>query len=451
MGEQDLLALCHDLVSRARKHGARDCEAIAAWERSAETGLENGDVHSVRSTEETVFGLRVFIGDSLGFITANRVDAASLADFVDEAVAQARATPADPFNALPEPDTTPPVRDLYFESTADAGVEQTTASAVRMLERVRERDERVRVDNGSVAVTVSDIALVSSTGIELRQRHSEAQGYVFGMAVDGDDVASFDYDGDAVRDVSRLDSLLTAAADRFVDKCVSGLRAGKGRSFKGSVVLSPEAVGEFLLPNLIAAISADAIRKGRSRLAGRLGKPIASERLTLVDDGTIAGGIASSAFDREGVPLRRRVLVERGTLNTYLFNTYEACASGDGTRSTGHATGTASSLPGVGPSYLEVEAGTTPLDQMSGPAETTIYVGRFSGSSNPVTGEFSGVAKNGFLVESGGRRPVRETLIAGNLFDALHQISAISAERRLIGGTRLLPALRLDGVSVTAG
>lgn len=80
-----------------------------------------------------------------------------------------------------------------------------------------------------------------------------------------------------------------------------------------------------------------------------------------------------------------------------------------------------------------------------------VWVGRFSGSSNPVTGEFSGVVKNGFLFENGRKRPLRETLIAGDLFDVLGRVIAISAERRLIEGARLLPAIRVGGVSVTAG
>jgi PmbA protein len=307
----------------------------------------------------------------------------------------------------------------------------------------------VRVDSGSVSLTSSISALASTTGIELSERETLAQGYAFGMAVEGEDVASFDYDGDAVREIARLDASMRSAADRFVEKCLSGLGAGKGRSFKGTIVLSPEAVGEFLLPNLISAISADAVRKGRSRMAGRVGTRIASSELTLIDDGTLAGGVASSSFDREGVPVRRWTLVDRGVLTTYLYNQYEARAAG--VASTGHAVGSAASLPAIGPSRLEVLAGSVPMASLTEGAGPVVWVGRFSGSSNSVTGEFSGVVKNGFLIENGERRPVRETLIAGNLFDALEHIDAISSERRSIGGTRLLPAVRLAGVSVTAG
>jgi PmbA protein len=83
-----------------------------------------------------------------------------------------------------------------------------------------------------------------------------------------------------------------------------------------------------------------------------------------------------------------------------------------------------------------------------------VWVGRFSGSSNPVTGDFSGVVKNGFLIEGGegnDRRPIRETMIAGNLFETMMRIEALSADRRLLGGTALLPSIRIGAISVTSG
>jgi PmbA protein len=449
--EEEVLSACQALVEQAHAAGATAAEAMATWEQSVQTGLENNDLHSVESTQETVFGLRALVGESLGFVTVNSTDPEVLARCAAEAVAQARVTPEDTLNGLPEPERVTPVAGLYDGGTADSGVEATARAAVTLLDRICARDQRVRVDSGAVSATTAVTALASSTGVALTQRQTLAQAHVFGMAVDGDDVASFDYDGDAARSFARLETSLDEIADRFVAKCLSGLGAGKAHSFKGSVVLSPEAVGEFLLPSLITAISADAVRKGRSRFVSRLGTSIASPHFTLIDDGSIAGGVMSSAFDREGVPLRRRVLVDRGVLTTYLYNHYEARGGGKDVRSTGHAVGSAASLPAIGPSRLEVAPGIVAMNDLSLGKGPVVWVGRFSGSTNPVTGEFSGVVKNGFWVEAGSRRPVRETLIAGNLFDALGQISAVSREQRSIGGTRLLPAVRLDDVSVTAG
>ena len=87
---------------------------------------------------------------------------------------------------------------------------------------------------------------------------------------------------------------------------------------------------------------------------------------------------------------------------------------------------------------------------MCRPGQEQVLVGRWSGSTNPITGDFSGVVKNSFLGGPGGRRPITEVMIAGNIYTALKNISAVSKQRRLLGGTRLVPALTVEDLSVTA-
>ncbi|MFN2427859.1 MAG: PmbA/TldA family metallopeptidase, partial [Candidatus Binatia bacterium] len=93
MNDQALLELCHTLLDLARKAGADHAEAAAAWQRSSETHIENGSVHTVQSGEEAMYGLRVLVGSSQGFVTANDLEPALLAERAAEAVAQARINP----------------------------------------------------------------------------------------------------------------------------------------------------------------------------------------------------------------------------------------------------------------------------------------------------------------------------------------------------------------------
>ena len=451
MNEQRLLDLCHTLLDLARQAGADQAEAAAAWQRSSDTHIENGAVHTVQSGEETMYGLRVLVGQSQGFVTANDLEPALLKERAAEAVAQARVNPADPFFGLPEPQPVPPVDGLYDAAVEQLGSAETTALAAGMLERIRERDSRIRVDNGSVSASLACSALASTMGVSVAERSSSVDASAFGMAVDGDDVASFDYDSATSRRWQGFDAQMREAMDRFVDKCLSGLKAGQGESFRGPIVLSPDAVLEFLLPTLTGAMCADTVRKGRSPLASKVGQLVASPLLTLWEDGRLPGGPSSSAFDREGMPVQRRQLVTSGVLNGFLYNHYEARAAGGNARSTGNAAGGVSTLPMVGPHRVEIDAGTVPLDKLVASGERAMWVGRYSGSTNAVTGDFSGVVKNGFLVENGERRPVREVLIAGNVYELLTRISALSIERHDIGGSALLPAIRAEDVSITAG
>jgi len=451
VNERYLLDLCGTLIELARKAGADHAETTASWEHAAETHIENGSVHTVHSREETVFGVRVLVGESQGFVTANDSEPEFFAARVAEAVAQARVNPPDAWMGLPSPAAVSAVPGLYDPDVAEVGVGETTKLAATMLARIRDLDPRVRVDSGSISATVSMRALASTTGVAVSEASTLMDAGVFGMAVDGDEVASFDYDTAVSRRRRGFEDEIAEACDRFVTKCCAGLGATSGVSFRGPVVLSPDAVAEFLLPTLISALCADNVRKGRSPLAERLGTPVAASLLSVWDDGRVPGGVSSSAFDREGMPTVRRALVSSGVLQSFLFNHYEARARGQGSRSTGNAAGSAASLPTVGPHRLEVDPGATAMADLVARSERAVWVGRYSGATNAVTGEFSGVVKNGYLIERGVRRPVREVLISGNVFELLERISAVSRERQDVGGRALVPALRAEDVSVTAG
>jgi PmbA protein len=449
--DQRLLELCHTLLDLARRAGADQAEAAAAWQRSSDTHIENGAVHTVQSGEETMYGLRVIVGRSQGFVTANDLEPALMKERAEEAVAQARVNPADPFFGLPDAKPVSAVEGLYDREIETLGSAQSTALAVEMLERIAAGDSRIRVDNGSVSASVAAGAIASTCGVSIAEATTSIDASAFGMAVDGDDVASFDYDSAVSRRLRGFDTLMREAMDRFVAKCLAGLKAGKGESFRGPIVLSPDAVLEFLLPTLAGAMGADSVRKGRSPLADKVGQAIASPLLTLWEDGRLPGGPSSSAFDREGMPVQRRALVSAGVLGGFLYNHYEARAAGGDARSTGNAAGGVSTLPAVGPHRLEIDAGSVAMDALVASGERAMWVGRYSGSTNGVTGDFSGVVKNGFLIENGERRPVREVLIAGNVYELLTRISALSVERHDIGGSALLPAIRAEDVSITAG
>ena len=98
-----------------------------------------------------------------------------------------------------------------------------------------------------------------------------------------------------------------------------------------------------------------------------------------------------------------------------------------------------------------VPAGTIGFTELCSDPKRAVLVSRFSGSTNPITGEFSGVVKGGFLLKNGTRTPIREVQISGNLYDALRSISGVSREVRLIDGSVHVPAIRIENVSVTAG
>jgi PmbA protein len=274
---------------------------------------------------------------------------------------------------------------------------------------------------------------------------------LFGMAIDGEDVGGFHYGGDAVRDGRAIPAALRDLIDEFTSVSLGNLGAGRAESYKGPVLFSPDALLELFVSPLISASSAIAVQRGRSALGKKLNEKIAFDGLDVVDDPTDIELAGAGVFDREGQPTRRTPIVSRGVLQTFLYNGYAAAV--EGRASTGHASGGARSVPGLAAHAVVVGPGTggsrADLERALGRG---LFVQRFSGTVDPASGDFSGVAKSARWIENGSVvRPVKETLLSGNAFELLARIVALASTTERCSGSSRAPYALVDGVSVTAG
>ncbi|MEZ6197176.1 MAG: metallopeptidase TldD-related protein [Planctomycetota bacterium] len=446
---ESLLSLCDRALEAAVRGGAEAAEVAAGFATGSGIDFEKNDLAIAVSDDETSYGIRVIREGRVGFASSN--DPEGLEAAVADALAVAASAPPDPHAGLPDPSPVTPVEGLNDPSIESCDVAAVTDAGARLLAAIRERDRRLSIDGGGVSATRAVRAIASTTGVRASEEYGVVGAHLFGMAVDGEAVGSFVVEGEASRRAADLEGILERTTAEFAEKALGALRPEPGESYRGPVLLSPEAVASLLASELVAMISAPTVRKGKSPLAQRLGEEIAHADFSLLDDPTAAGAIGSSAFDREGRPRRATPLVEKGVLRTFLFNDYEARAAGRAEGSTGHAAGGSTSLPGVGPSRLILAPGSRRREDLERDAGRCVVVTRFSGSTNTVTGEFSGVVKAGFLSRAGERRPVAETLISGNVLEALKQIAGVSSETRRLYGGGVFPWVLIDGISVTAG
>ncbi|MAG32758.1 MAG: tldD/pmbA family protein [Deltaproteobacteria bacterium] len=442
-----LLKIAQDAAAQARDKGADEAEVIAQYQREARVDLQKNDLLNASTSEETVFGIRVFKDGALGFATVNDPD--RIATACDEALAFAKVSPPDEGNGLRQPAPVTPLETPADPAIAELDIETLVDLAAKLVGRITKKDDRVMTDSGHVFAATGRRALATSTGIALEDDSAICGGSFFGMAVTSDEVGSFDHDGQNLLSAANLERELEAAADRFVIKTLGALGARKGESFRGPAILSPETVSSFVVSNLLSVLDASSVRTGKSPLKENLGEEIASPMLSLIDDPRDATLVGSTAFDREGTPTRVLPLLEHGVLNTFLYDFYEARRAG--AAPTGHARGGASAPPSIGPSNLKLEPGDQSFTRLCCDPPLAVVVSRFSGSCNPITGEFSGVVKGGFLMRQGEKTPVKETLIAGNLYELLKNVSGVSEEKRIINGMRMMPSLRVEDISVTAG
>jgi len=205
-------------------------------------------------------------------------------------------------------------------------------------------------------------------------------------------------------------------------------------------------VARSLVENIFEAVNGDAVYRGASFLAGKLGEQVAGANVNVIDDGTIPGGFGTSPFDGEGVPSRRTVVIENGVLKSYLLNTYTARKLGLAT--TGNASRGLAGNPGIGVGNFFLQPGEKSAAAIVAEIPDGLYVTEFLGFGvNLVTGDFSRGA-SGLWIRNGELAfPVEEITVAGNLREMIRNISAIGSDLEFRGSVAS-PTIRIDGLTV---
>jgi PmbA protein len=206
------------------------------------------------------------------------------------------------------------------------------------------------------------------------------------------------------------------------------------------VVLGPQASGS-LYGALAHHANAEDIQRNRSYLIGKRGERVASEALTITDDGLIPRGMGSASCDAEGVPHQPIAIVENGVLLTYLHNSYTANKAGE--RSTGHSTG-----DGISPTNVNVRLGARPASELLAEVADGIYLAAGGPQANSVTGQFSSTIDFGFKIEQGELAyPIRNAAMGGSFLELLASIDAVSSDYREEPGS-LMPTIRVTSMRI---
>jgi PmbA protein len=197
-------------------------------------------------------------------------------------------------------------------------------------------------------------------------------------------------------------------------------------------------------------ISAEWVQKGRSPLAGKIGSIIASEGVSIVDDGTLQGGWGTCPFDDEGCPIQRTPIVERGVLRNFIYDTYTAMKAG--VVSSGNAQRAGYWVkPQPSPNNLLFAEGKDNPEEMIKDTRTGIYVDTTIGEwlSNPVSGNLNATITHGYRIENGELgEPIKGVVVSGNFFELLKTgVGSIGTDLKN-SGENYSPTVKLVGLTV---
>ncbi len=453
---------CAHLLERSQEAlgaaAGTDVEVAGSFTTGFRVVYENKDFTVSTAGSTDLFGIRMIADGRPGFATTNSSVAGDVKRAAGEASAVARVSPKSEWQKIAKKSTSGPA--AYTARIDKALLDFTPADAVRHLEmlvgEVR-KDTRVSIDRAEFSVDISCSTIVNSNGVEYASARSTAGFFVMGMAKTPEEVTSFDYDGYTVTHASELENEISRSAALFRESVTGSLGAAAGNSYNGKVLLHPRAASDLISGFLAANANARMHQDQMSAFKDKLGQAVASGALFLFEDPLCEElpEMGWTPFDREGVPTARHHIVEDGVLAFLGHNCFTAARGS--TTPTGNATGSPRALPGIGFHNLGLEfragRGVDVVDQaeIERRLGTGLVVVRFSGNSDPVSGRFSGVAKNSYRIENGRKAgAVKEVMVSGNLFELVKQVAASTVPERLMdGGTA--PYVLVDGIGVTAG
>jgi len=216
------------------------------------------------------------------------------------------------------------------------------------------------------------------------------------------------------------------------------------------IIFTPHGVANALLSPLVLAFNGKTVLEGASPLKDKLGEQVFDKNLSLWDDATVAYGVGSYPFDDEGVPGQRLPLVTNGVVANFLYDLQTAALTG--THSTGNGRRVGGGFPSPAISSLILGKGDISFQAMVKDMKEGLIVEEVIGAEqgNLLGGDFGGNILLGYNVESGeivGR--VKDTMIAGNVYQVLKELLGIGQEARWVGGILQTPTLYCAGISVT--
>jgi len=416
-----------------RRAGASDAEVAISRGEKDELTADTGRFTLLRTTRSGSVSMKALIEGRKGVSALNSLDEAALNTCAKECVESAQGAQPDP-----DEEIAPLTKNGEFSS----GVLQCDRSALydRAAEFLAdvERDfptvclEQVTADHSR-----DRAVYLNTNGVRYEDEGGE---YGFGAmfsAKEGIDTSSFNYFG-VTLDNLNTPFLQLGNHHLLLEQSVASIRTIPfGEKLVGSVVLMPECFGELLSETLGTFCGNSAILEQTSPWKDKLGKAVAAPILT----------VTSNPFDKrivcgervcEGERSISADIIKDGVLQSFLLSRYTA-------NKTGH-----SRFPNSG-GHLIVEAengGQQSLSQMLSGIRRGLLIGRFSGGQPGSNGDFSGVAKNSFLIENGKvTRAVSETMVSGNLQELMMNIRTLSSET-LCDGNVVLPYALCDGVTI---
>lgn len=442
------LELARRVAAQAAEGGA-EAEVIITRDKQTSLRVSAGEIEQLSQSGSSGMGVRVIKNGQMGYAHTADLSDESVTATWRAAVELAEVSTADEYRRLPEPQPVPD-EDLQIWDPDLADVPMTDK-----IEKLRQAEAAALASSPRVFAT--NFCLYADRSGTTHMATSKGFAGEYGKTIAYIVLSPVARDKSGMTNAFAMDvqtrfaDLDAAALGKRAGLKVASMLGGKPVPTQQGTVIFDHIVGAQIIAAIAQALTASAMQRQRSFLLDRMGQTVANDRVTLLDNGRLPGGIGTVPFDGEGVPTSATRLVDEGVLQAVIYDSYSAAR--DGVPSTGNAQRDGhTSLPTLGPSNFYLQPGHKSRAEIIAGVEKGLYVlsAMQTGGIDPITGDCS-MGVNGLWIENGDIvGPVSGVTVATTLQDLLMNITEVGDDLRMMPmfGNIGVPTIRVDNVTI---
>lgn len=431
--------------------GADAVEISCSINKSKSAKYEMGDISVLKQDDNSDIGIKIIKGGALAYIKTNTLDPQQFPTLIQNGLIMARHNTADTCNILTEPHTLSQGKEAFFDAqNFEIDVDQHLSYLQSLINQGESLDKDLKIDSAGIDINQSYHRLSNTHGHFVESLDSEFVPFLMGMLsyAGGKKISGFDYDYQIVNRADQHLAAIDKVSRGLINKLNHYTNPQKTTSFKGTILLSPDAFNSMVVANFNFLLSGKAVNQKTSRFHDQIGKLVTSPVFSLYDNPFHPQLGTRSLFDSEGRATSEQKLIDQGVLNHFMYNNYYGALTGE--KPTGNAQGSGSQTS-IGIHCPVVKSGSQPYQELAQAIEKGVYVSRFSGDSDPLNGTVSGVAKGATAIKSGKlTENLIETMVSIDFFDMLRQITALSSETHVLANA-IVPYAVIEGVDIVGG
>ena len=432
--------MIYEIAESVKKAVENNCDAYEIYideSKTIELDSLKEELNFAKEEIDLGVGIRVLKDKKQGFAFTSNLD--NLTQTAQKAIENTKLTKVDENYSFAEVEKVSEVKDVYDNKFNDLSLDEAVEFLKTTIETAS--DSGCEVTGSGFSASEGRSLIVNSNGVSIEDNGT---GFGLGLSVtiqkDGEIATAYNSQSSRFFDIDG-----EKLANEVCDLAKSSLNTKPIETNDYDVILDYyAAVG--LLQTYISAFNGENVLRGRSILKDKLGSEIANPTLSIIDNPLLEKGMYTSKCDGEGSVSRETSLIKNGTLNSFIYDIYNANKVGEKTTSNG-LRGSYFTTPMIAPTNLEFQfREMKDLSEIKNGVLTTSVLGAHT--ANPISGDFSVEASNAFKIENGELTdPINKAMISGNIFEIMKNVEGLNSEIKQYGSF-IIPKLLVHDLRV---